>query len=166
EIRRIIRQEEPPAPSLRLSGTVGETRTAVAAQRRVAPRDLGRLLRGDLDWIVMKALEKDRTRRYETANGFAADIMRYLSDEPVEACPPSSAYRFRKFARRNRVAFSTAALVLAALVVGTFVSTWQAFRATHAEGLADERLETANANYQTAEAQRQRAETSEAEAKT
>ncbi len=152
EIRRMIREEDPPSPSMRLSSTAGEAQTAVAAHRHIDPKGLSRLVRGDLDWIVMKALEKDRTRRYETANGFAADIVRYLSDEPVEACPPSSTYRFRKFARRNRVAFSTAALVLGALVVGTFVSTWQAIRATHAEGLA--------------EAQRQRAEASEHDAKT
>jgi WD40 repeat protein/serine/threonine protein kinase/tetratricopeptide (TPR) repeat protein len=140
EIRRMIREEDPPSPSTRLSSTAGETQTAIAAHRRVDPRGLSRLVRGDLDWIVMKALEKDRSRRYETANGFAADIVRFLSDEPVEACPPSAAYRFRKFARRNRVALSTGAAVLAALVVGTLVSTWQAFRATHAEGLAEIRL--------------------------
>ncbi len=166
EIRRMIREEDPPSPSMRLSRSAGETQSSVAAQRKVDSRGLSRLVRGDLDWIVMKALEKDRNRRYETANGFAADIRRYLSDEPVEASPPSSGYRFRKFARRNRVGLSTASLVLAALIVGTVVSTWQAIRATRAEGLADERLETASANYQTAEAQRKRAEASEQDAKT
>ena len=80
----------------------------------------------------MKALEKDRTRRYETANAFAADVQRYLNDEPVQACPPSATYRFRKFARRNRVAITTATLVAAALVLGTIVSTWQAIRANAA----------------------------------
>jgi hypothetical protein len=78
---------------------------------------LSRLVRGDLDWIVMKALEKDRNRRYETANGFAADIGRYLSDEPVEACPPSATYRFRKFARRNKAGFAIGAAVAVALVL-------------------------------------------------
>src|SRR5262249_30354973 len=102
EIRRMIREEDPPSPSTRLSSTAGEAQTVIAAHRRIDPKGLSRLIRGDLDWIVMKALEKDRNRRYGTANGFAADIVRYLSDEPVEACPPSSAYRFRKFARRNR----------------------------------------------------------------
>ena len=88
----------------------------------------------------MKSLEKDRTRRYETANGLAADVERYLHDEPVEACPPSAAYRFRKFARRNRVALLTTGLVAAALVVGTVVSTWQAIRATSAEKLTQTHL--------------------------
>src|SRR4029077_11849924 len=97
EVRRMIREEEPPSPSTRLSSTAGEAQSAVAARRRIDPRGLSRLVRGDLDWIVMKALEKDRAQRYATAIGFAADIGRYLNDEPVEACPPSAAYRFRKF---------------------------------------------------------------------
>ena len=107
EIRRIIREEEPPKPSTRIS-TLGEKRTVTAAHRKVDPNGLSRLLRGDLDWIVMKSIEKDRTRRYETANGLARDIDRYLSNQPVEACPPSATYRFRKFARRNRIALVTA----------------------------------------------------------
>lgn len=124
EIRRMIREEEPPSPSTRLSSTAGETQTAVAAHRRVDPRGLSRLVRGDLDWIVMKALEKDRSRRYETANGFAADIGRYLSDQPVEACPPSSVYRFRKFVRRNRAGLVTSSLLGAALLVATSAIGW------------------------------------------
>ena len=131
EIRRIIREEEPPKPSLRIS-TLGDVRTAVAAHRQADPHRLGQLVRGDLDWIAMKALEKDRTRRYDTASNFAADVLRYLSDRPVEACPPSSAYRFRKFARRNSVAIATAAVVLTALLLGTVVSVTQAIRATRA----------------------------------
>ena len=91
-------------------------------------------MRGELDWIVMKALEKDRTRRYETANDFAADVMRHLTDQPVEACPPSARYRFAKFARRNRAALTTAAWSRLALVVGTAVSAWQAVRATRPSG--------------------------------
>src|SRR5262245_65266396 len=118
EIRRMIREEDPPSPSTRLSSTAGETQTAVAAHRHIDPKGLSRLVRGDLDWIVMKALEKDRNRRYETANGFAADIGRYLSDEPVEACPPSAGYRFRKFARRNKAAVLTATAILVVLVAG------------------------------------------------
>jgi WD40 repeat protein/serine/threonine protein kinase/tetratricopeptide (TPR) repeat protein len=117
EIRRMIREDEPPSPSTRLSSTAGAAQTAVAAHRRVDPRGLSRLVRGDLDLIVMKALDKDRTRRYETANGFAADIGRYLSEEPVEACPPSSIYRFRKFARRNKAAFAIGTATAAALVI-------------------------------------------------
>ncbi|MEX0676639.1 MAG: protein kinase [Pirellulales bacterium] len=133
EIRRIIREEEPPHPSTQFS-TLDDGRTAVAARRSIDADRLYRLLRGDLDWVVMKALEKDRARRYETADALARDIQRFLADQPVEACPPSVAYRFRKFARRNRVALFTTVLVSAALVVGTVVSTWQAIRATRAEG--------------------------------
>src|SRR4029077_16817968 len=88
EIRRVIREEEPPKPSTRIS-TLGENRAVTAAHRKVDPNGLSRLLRGDRDWIVMKSIEKDRTRRYEPANGLARDIDRYLSNQPVEACPPS-----------------------------------------------------------------------------
>ena len=112
EIRRIIREEEPPRPSTRIS-TLGQARTMVAAHREVEPNRFSQMVRGDLDWIVMKALEKDRTRRYETASAMAADVKRYLSDEPVEAGPPSAWYRYRKFARRNRAAITSAAAVAA-----------------------------------------------------
>ena len=121
EIRRIIREEEPPKPSTRLS-TLGETLSAVSAQRKTEPRKLSALVRGDLDWIVMKALDKDRSRRYETASAFAVDVRRFLSEEPVEARPPSAWYRFGKLARRNKVALTTVALVATALVLGTAVS--------------------------------------------
>lgn len=135
EMLRIIREEEPPKPSTRLSESK-DLLPSVSAQRQTEPARLTRLVRGELDWIVMKALEKDRNRRYETANGLAMDILRYLSDEPVVACPPSASYRFRKFARRNRTALVTTSLVAAALVVGLIASMWQAVRATRAEGLA------------------------------
>src|SRR5262249_54866685 len=88
---------------------------------------------GELDWIVMKALEKDRNRRYETANSLIRDIERYLHDEPVQACPPSSWYRLRKFARRNKVALTTAMIIGTVLVLATLVSAWQVVRVTHAE---------------------------------
>src|SRR5207248_3778492 len=97
EILRMIKEEEPPKPSTRIS-TLGQAATLVSAQRKSNPKRLSQLFRGELDWIVMKALEKDRNRRYETADAFAADVERYLQDEPVLACPPSSLYRFRKFA--------------------------------------------------------------------
>jgi hypothetical protein len=100
-------------------------------------------MRGELDWIVMKALEKDRNRRYETASGFASDVQRYLADEPVQACPPSAWYRFSKTARRNRTALVTAALVASALVLGTALSTWQAIRAVKAERLTASALQVA-----------------------
>jgi WD40 repeat protein len=115
EVLRLVREEEPPKPSTRVSTSAGLP--AVAASRGLEPRKLRGLLRGEPDWIVMKALEKDRSRRYETAAAFAADVERYLADEPVLAGPPSAWYRFRKFARRNRRALVTvSALALAALV--------------------------------------------------
>jgi serine/threonine protein kinase/WD40 repeat protein len=135
EIRRIIREEEPPKPSMRLS-TLGATLSSVSAQRKTEPAKLSALMKGDLDWIVMKALEKDRTRRYETASAFAADVRRFLVEDPVEARPPSAWYRFRKLARRNKVAFVTTALVGAILVLGMAVCFWQAVRAKQAEHLA------------------------------
>jgi eukaryotic-like serine/threonine-protein kinase len=132
EILRMIKEEVPPKPSTRLSDS-GETLASISAQRQMEPARLAKFLRGELDWIVMKTLEKDRSRRYETANAFAADVQRYLNDEPVQACPPSALYHFRKFARRNRAALGTAALLTAMLVVGSVVSTWMASRAARAE---------------------------------
>src|SRR5262249_60880037 len=95
EVLRIIREEEPPKPSTRLS--TSDTLPSIAANRHTEPARLSKDIRGELDWIVMKALEKDRNRRYETASAFAADVERFLTDEPVAACPPSAADRFRKF---------------------------------------------------------------------
>jgi serine/threonine protein kinase/tetratricopeptide (TPR) repeat protein len=141
EIRRIIREEDPPKPSTRLSGST-DSLASISASRQTEPAKLTRLVRGDLDWIVMKCLEKDRNRRYETASGLAADVHRHLADEPVQACPPSAGYRLRKFGRRNRKPLGTAALLLAALLVGAGVATWQAVRATRAERQA---LEEASA---------------------
>ncbi len=115
EMRRIIREEEPPRPSTRIS-TLGQAATTVCTNRQSDPRQLSRLVRGELDWVVMKALEKDRSRRYESASAFAADVRRYLDDEPVLACPPSAWYRLRKFARRNRAALTTLVFVAGALL--------------------------------------------------
>jgi eukaryotic-like serine/threonine-protein kinase len=140
EILRMIKEEEPPRPSTRLSDS-GEALASISAQRHMEPAKLTKLVRGELDWIVMKCLEKDRNRRYETPHGLALDIQRYLDDEPVQAYPPSAMYRFRKFARRHRVALATTGLVALALVLGTVVSAWQAVRGTRAEGLAQTRLE-------------------------
>ncbi|HEV8061686.1 MAG TPA: serine/threonine-protein kinase [Gemmataceae bacterium] len=117
ELRRIIREEEPPKPSTRIS-TVCQAATTASEKRRSDPRKLSRLFHGELDWIVMKALEKERNRRYETASSFAADVQRYLADEPVLACPPSARYRLGKFVRRNRGPVLAASLVLLALVGG------------------------------------------------
>ena len=116
EMLRIIREEEPPKPSTRLSESK-DALPSISVQRQMEPAKLTKLVRGELDWIVMKALEKDRNRRYETANGFALDIERYLADEPVEACPPSVAYRFRKFVRRNKAGLGVVALVLFFLIL-------------------------------------------------
>jgi serine/threonine protein kinase len=124
QMRRTLRETEPYRPSARLHTLQGAELTATAEQRQVEPPKLISLLRGDLDWIVMKALEKDRRRRYETANGLAMDIHRYLSNEPVAARPPSRLYRFQKLVRRNKVVFAAGAAVTAALVVGLGTSTW------------------------------------------
>jgi eukaryotic-like serine/threonine-protein kinase len=132
EMRRIIREEDPPKPSTRLS-SLGSTISAVSSSRCSAPKHLRSAVRGELDWVVMRALEKDRRRRYETANDFAADVMRYLNDQPVDACPATARYRFSKYARRNRAALSSAALLGLALVSGIAASTWQAVKATAAE---------------------------------
>jgi WD40 repeat protein/serine/threonine protein kinase len=117
EIRRIIREEEPARPSTRLS-TLGPAAVTVSANRESDPRALSRLLRGELDWVVMKALEKDRNRRYETASAFAADVQRYLHDEPVLACPPTVGYRLGKFLRRNRRSVLAAGLGFFAVLGG------------------------------------------------
>jgi serine/threonine protein kinase len=124
EIRRIIKEEEPQRPSVRLS-TSGAL-AKVAAARKTEPTKLSRLMRGELDWVVMKCLEKDRSRRYDTASGLAKEVERYLKDEPVEARPPSAWYRFRKATRRHRTALSVAGVVAAVVVLGTTVSLWQA----------------------------------------
>jgi eukaryotic-like serine/threonine-protein kinase len=142
EIRQIIREEDPPKPSTRLS-TLGLAATTVSANRGSEPRRLSALVRGDLDWVVMRALEKDRNRRYESAAAFALDIQRYLTDEPVLACPPSAAYRFRKFARRNRRAVATAtagAVVVVLGMAGLATSTILIARALTAETEAMGRL--------------------------
>src|SRR4029077_15570847 len=129
EILRMIKEEEPQKPSTRLSDS-GEALASISAQRHMEPAKLTKLVKGELDWIVMKTLEKDRNRRYETAKDFAADVQRYLGDEPAQPCPPAAGYRLRKFVRRNKVALMTGGVVAAALVFGTAVSLWQAVEAT------------------------------------
>ncbi|HZV08045.1 MAG TPA: protein kinase, partial [Gemmataceae bacterium] len=156
EIVRLIKEEEPPRPSVRLS-TSGAL-AKVAAARKTDAAKLSRLVRGELDWVVMKCLEKQRTRRYDSAGGLARDVERYLNDEPIEARPPSAWYLFEKFARRNKVALLTAALVAAALVLGTAVSVWQALRATAAEGEARRNEETAQDQKRAADDAKQEAE--------
>ena len=129
EMRRIIREVDPPRPSARVSTLQAAELSTISERRHVEPGKLSQQLRGELDWIVMKAMDKDRNRRYATANDLAADVERYLHDDPVQACPPSTTYRFTKFARRNRTALVTTGLVALALIAGTGVSIWQAIRA-------------------------------------
>jgi tetratricopeptide (TPR) repeat protein len=141
EMLRLIREQEPSKPSTKL-GTA-EGLPALAVNRGTEPAKLTKLLRGELDWIVMKALEKDRNRRYETANGLAMDVQRYLADEAVLACPPSGAYKLRKFARKNRKLLATAGAFMLLLVAAAVISTWQAIRAHQSQTLAEERFELA-----------------------
>jgi eukaryotic-like serine/threonine-protein kinase len=135
EMQRLICHEEPPRPSTRLS-SLGDSATVVAGNRGLDVKRLEQVLSGDLDWVVMKALEKDRNRRYSTPGNFAEDIERYLQHEAIQARPPSKIYRLKKLAQRNRGAVVTAAVVALALLAGTAVSVWQALRATHAEAAA------------------------------
>jgi serine/threonine protein kinase/Flp pilus assembly protein TadD len=133
EMRRTIREKEPPRPSTRLSTMLGDALTTAAKCRQTEAPRLVHLVRGDLDWIVMKCLEKERSRRYETANGLARDIERHLNNEPVLARPPNRLYRFQKSIRRNKTAYTAAALVAGVLVLGVIGSSSQAVRARRAE---------------------------------
>ena len=121
EVLRLIKEVEPPKPSTRLSGS--ESLPSVAAQRGIEPTQLTRVITGDLDWVVMKALEKERGRRYETANGLAEDIRRHLADEPVSASPPSTSYRMKKFIRRNRAGVIAASAIAITLLLGVMGTT-------------------------------------------
>ncbi len=137
EIRRIIREVDPPRPSTRLATLTDADRSTVATQRGTAPAHLSVLLRGDLDWIVMRCLEKDRTRRYETPSALATDIVRHLDDEPVVARPPGTAYRLRKLVRRNRAICAASAAVFLVLVVGLTLSSWLLVKERKARQLAE-----------------------------
>ncbi len=165
EIVRLIKEEEPSKPSTKLTGS--GSLPSVAAQRQLEPAQFTRLIRGDLDWIALKALEKERSRRYETPNALALDVERDLTDQPVEACPPSTAYRVRKFARRNRVAVLTMLAILAALGIGTVIATWQAVVATRAkqDALASANAENAAKQEAQAAASAERAAKETAQAK-
>ncbi len=191
EVQRIIREEEPSRPSTRLSelshalpsplgrGAGGEGSTDsqessiqyIVKHRRTDPGSLSKQLRGDLDWIIMKALEKDRSRRYDSANGFADDVQRHLDDEPVVAGPPSAAYRMSKFVRRNRTGVMTACAVLALLLAGIAGTTWGLFReqaAKQAESqqrqIAEKKTTEAQDNLRLAQAQEHKANASRDEA--
>ena len=144
DIQRIIREVEPPRPSTRLSALAEKTLSMMADQRHCDPRHLSRMLHGDLDWIVMKCLEKDRTRRYETAYGLAQDINRHLNNEPISARPPSTAYRLGKLIRRNKLIWFAGASIAVAGIVGSGVSIWMLFqeRQAHLQALAAEKLQS------------------------
>jgi serine/threonine protein kinase len=163
EMLRIIKEVEPPKPSTKLSSSA--ELPSIAANRKLEPARLTKLVRGDLDWIVMRCLEKERARRYETANAFALDIQRYLHDEPVLAGPPSTAYRLKKFLRRNKVPTLAAAVLLLTLLGGIIGTTWGLIRAENSRlseveqrKLAQAAEATAQTNERRAAAERDRAE--------
>jgi tetratricopeptide (TPR) repeat protein/protocatechuate 3,4-dioxygenase beta subunit len=163
EMQRIIREEEPDKPSTRLS-SLGEALAGVAKHRHVEPAELRKIVRGDLDWVVMKTLEKNRTRRYETANELVRDIERHLGHEPVAAGPPSMVYRMKKFVRRNRTAVAVGLVVLASLVVGLALATTgfvqasrERDRALAAEAESVRQRDSAQTQHQRAEANFQKA---------
>jgi eukaryotic-like serine/threonine-protein kinase len=158
EMRRIIREVDPPRPSARISTLRAEMLTTVSDNRRVDPRKLSQSLRGELDWIVMKALEKDRNRRYESASAFARDVERYLADEPVQACPPSLGYRLRKFVRRNRGPVLAVAVVVLSLIAGIIGTSWGLFRAESALQAEADRAEGERIARKAENAQRLRAQ--------
>lgn len=137
EMRRLIREKEAPKPSTRISNLTDEEQGAIARQRQLEPKKLGPFLRGDLDWILLKCLEKERARRYETASALRLDVKRFLQDEPVAATPPSAPYRIRKFVRRHRATVIAATTIVLLLVGGIAATSWQAIRATAAEDDAE-----------------------------
>jgi len=161
EMRRIIREEEPVRPSTRLSSLNMTDATALTKARHTKIPILVQAIRGDLDWIVMKCLEKDRMRRYESANGLAMDIQRYLDNEPVLARPPSTAYRIQKFVRRNKVMVAATATVAAVLVAAAVVGSWLAIRATQAKIEQSRLYHAAEAALKNEARQRERAEREE-----
>jgi serine/threonine protein kinase/tetratricopeptide (TPR) repeat protein len=138
ELRRMIREDEPPRPSARVSTLDAAARSTAAGKRGIDDRQFGRLLRGDLDWIVMTALEKDRNRRYESAGAFAADVERFLMDEPVQARPPSVAYKLRKFARRNKATLATAVVIAFAILAVAGTLGWTMRDAATRRGIAEQ----------------------------
>jgi serine/threonine protein kinase/WD40 repeat protein/tetratricopeptide (TPR) repeat protein len=170
QMLRMIREVEPLRPSTRLTQS-GDNLASLSSDRSTNPKELTHLIAGDLDWIVMKCLEKDRGRRYETANGLARDLERFLDDEPVEASPPSAADRFRRYVRKHRLVFVVTSMCALTLLVATAVSSWQAVRATLAKAAvvveksrADQEAAAAKAAQQTAEMNLSQAVVAEADA--
>lgn len=148
EVLRIIREEEPPKPSTRLS--TSDTLPSIAANRHTEPARLSKEVSGDLDWIVMRSLEKDRQRRYQTASGLVDDIQRFLTDQPVEACPPSTAYRLKKFIRRNQAGVLTGSAIAAALLLGLGLATIGLVQARRQRAIAEENAARADRAAKTA----------------
>lgn len=142
EMQRILREVEPQAPSTRLR-TLNDTLASIASQRRIDPRKLSGVVRGELDWIVLRCLEKDRRRRYEATSALAQDIQHYLADQPVQARPASRRYKLKKFIRRNRLPVAAAAALAGALMLGAIGTTWQSVRATRAERQAQDNFKRA-----------------------
>jgi WD40 repeat protein/serine/threonine protein kinase len=156
ELVRLIKEEEPPRPSVKLSSS--DNLPKIAAARKTEPERLSKLVRGDIDWIVMKCLEKDRSRRYDTVSGLARDVERHLADEPVEACPPSAVYRARKFLRKHRRGVLTTVAVMLVCVLAGVGQTLHALRQRQAEALAIAERERAAEAEQTAAAKQHEAE--------
>jgi eukaryotic-like serine/threonine-protein kinase len=152
EMRRTIKEKEPPRPSTRLTTLQGDDVLVTARRRGTDALKLLHQVRGDLDWIVMKCLEKDRARRYETANGLVADIEHHLNNEPVLARPPSTAYRFQKFVRRNKLQVTAAIVVATVLIMASVVSTWQAVEARRERQIAKQQAQLAKQQSETAKA--------------
>ena len=157
-MRKTIREKEPVRPSTRFATLKGDELTTTAKRRSADKSKLMHDLKGDLDWIVMRCLEKDRTRRYDTATGLAADIKRHLNNEAVVARPPSTAYKFQKAFRRNKIVFTAGSAIAVALLLGIIASTWQSVRATRAKHEALAAKEQALAAQAGESAQRQKAE--------
>ena len=161
-MRRMIREQEPVRPSTKLSQSLETGR--IRAHSGVPEKESVAALRGDLDWIVMKCLEKDRSRRYETANGLALDLNRHLNHEPVLACPPSAGYRFQKAWRRNKVTYTAGAAVVLSLAIGLGISLWKTREAQQANQVKDDALIEAQESTKNAETERDRAREAEAKA--
>lgn len=158
EILRMIKEDEPPKPSTRLSES-GEALGSISAQRHMEPSKLTKLMRGELDWIVMKTLEKDRTRRYDTATGLAEDIQRYLTDQPVQARSPTRSYRLKKFVRRNKAGVLAGTSIAAALMAGFILASIGFLQARREANRADDEAKIAHAQEESAKNQEEIART-------
>jgi serine/threonine protein kinase len=164
EMRRIIREMEPQLPSLRLRARRKEDQTTAARRHGTDAPRLIKFMSGDLDWVVMKCLEKDRARRYETADSLGVDVQRFLDDEPVAARPPSNIYRFKKLVRRNRLAFAAAGGIWLALVIALGVSTYYVIKEKQQRDLAEIETAAANRDRQNADVARAKAQAAEKKA--